>query len=455
MNPAALLFFLGNAFALILLPRKHAPIPLLICCCFMTVGQGIELGPFNLPVYRMILAVGAIRVLLRREWLIGGLNSIDKMLLVWAGWIFLASFFHLREPGSGPVYASGYLFNILLVYFLVRSWSQGIEELKNLIQFIGILLAPVAVTMILEHVTERNVFAIFGGVPEGVYVRNGTIRSQGPFQHPILAGTVGAVCLPLMIGMWQQHRKTAMLGIGACIAMTLSSGSSGPLMSLMFGVAALGLWRWRRWTGVLRYGAVALYLLLELVMSRPAYYVISKFDLTGSSTGWHRSRLIEAAIENFSDWWLFGTDYTVHWTGVSNWSERHADITNYYLSFAVIGGLPAMLLVVAMMWQAFSWVGKLVREATAGSSKDGFMLWSLGAALFAHAATSFSVSYFDQSQVFFWLTIALIGSIYSNVGSVKTLGSSTRSPKSRRKVRDGVSPQSSVKTMSQIAGKHV
>ena len=41
------------------------------------------------------------------------------------------------------------------------------------------------------------------------------------------------------------------------------------------------------------------------------------------------------------------------------------------------------------------------------------MIFCFGAALFAHAATSISVAYFDQSMLFFWLTIAVISSIYS------------------------------------------
>ena len=38
-------------------------------------------------------------------------------------------------------------------------------------------------------------------------------------------------------------------------------------------------------------------------------------------------------------------------------SGQHTDITNYYIFMGVIGGLPAMVLLMAMMWRAFRSVG--------------------------------------------------------------------------------------------------
>jgi hypothetical protein len=41
------------------------------------------------------------------------------------------------------------------------------------------------------------------------------------------------------------------------------------------------------------------------------------------------------------------------------------------------------------------------------------MIWCFGACLFSHAATSISVAYFDQSMLYFWLSVAVISSVYS------------------------------------------
>jgi hypothetical protein len=268
--------------------------------------------------------------------------------------------------------------------------------------------------MVSEKITKVNRFSIFGGVPHDVAYREGKFRAQGPFRHPILAGTVGANCIPLFIGIWKRHRIAAMVGLASAICMTLASASSGPVMSAMAGVFALCMWRFRNLTKLARLSAVAGYFGFSILTGEPGYYVMKRIDISGGSTGYHRARLIESAFENFGEWWLFGTDYTRHWmaTGVS-FSPNHADITNYYLSFGVTGGLLAMALVIVMLFKAFKWVVVVYREHIGESPADSFMIWCLGAGMFAHAATSVSVAYFDQSLVFFWMNMAVIGSMYS------------------------------------------
>lgn len=279
-------------------------------------------------------------------------------------------------------------------------------------KFVVILLTPIAIEMIVEHFSGRNAFAVFGGVPEACEVRGGRIRAQGPFLHSILAGTVGAVCWPLAFSLWRENRRLSLIGLAAALAIVLTSSSSGPIMTSLFGIMGLCWWRFRRHTRLLRWGALAALFGLNMVMNAPVYYLIAKIDLTGNSTGWHRSALIGASIKHFDEWWLGGTDYTRHWmpTGVQ-WSQNHTDITNHYIKMGVIGGLPLMLLFICVLQCAFSAVGRVVDANEAASAEERFRVWTLGAVLFAHAATFFSVSYFDQSVVFLYLVLAAIGSL--------------------------------------------
>jgi hypothetical protein len=412
MNVYAAIFFLINSVALLVLPRRWAPLPLLVGCCYMTVGQGLVIAGLSLPIYRMLLAIGLLRVVVRGEWMARGFTGMDFVMLLWAAWTFLASFFHAFEEGSGPVYASSVIYNILLVYFLIRIWSSEPQELRNILSVVGLLLVPVALEMVLEKFTGKNLFAVFGRVSEEVLMRNDKLRAQGPFSHPILAGAVGATCFPLLIGIWRDHKLTSFLGATACVVMVIASTSTGPLMSLFAGMVGIYAWRWRAFSGVFVPAAVCIYIALELVMTRPAYYVMSMLDLTGSSTGYHRARLIESAMNHLSEWWLFGTDYTRDWMPFAvSFSPNHADITNYYLAFGVVAGLPAMLLVIWVLWLAFRRVGRAVRNADPATTNDAFLYWCLGAGLFAHAVTSLSVAYFGQAMTFFWLNVAIIGSI--------------------------------------------
>ena len=149
-------------------------------------------------------------------------------------------------------------------------------------------------------------------------------------------------------------------------------------------------------------------------MKAPVYYIIARINLVGGSTGWHRSALIESAFNHLQEWWFAGTDYTRHWmpTGVS-WSPDHTDITNHYIQMGVIGGLPLMFLFIAILVKGFSFVGQTVGQSSDLPSETRFMVWALGSALFTHAATFISVSYFDQSYLFIYMTLAAIGSVRS------------------------------------------
>ena len=374
----------------------------------------MKIGLFNFPIFRMLLGLGAMRVLLRGERIRGRLNSIDKMVIAWGAWVIVASLFHEFTPGSGPVYALGAVYNMMLPYFLFRIWCRNRRELEFIIGAIAIMLLPVAIAMYFEMTTVYNPFSIFGGVPEISMIREGRVRASGPFAHPILAGSLGATSFPLMAAIWKSHRALSILGILACWTMVITSASSGPLMSLIFGIFALCLWWLRPLTKYAIQALVFAYILLSFIMSRPPYYLLSRIDVAGGSTGWHRSILIDRFFEHFHEWWAIGTDHTQHWLPwAPGPSPEHTDITNAYIGFAVVAGLPALLLILAILWRAFTWVGIAAKTRTGVTSQDRFAAWCLGSALFAHATTNISVAYFDQTVVLYWALIATISSYHS------------------------------------------
>jgi hypothetical protein len=162
-----------------------------------------------------------------------------------------------------------------------------------------------------------------------------------------------------------------------------------------------------RWSGLFAYVG------LDLVMNRPAYFLISDIDLTGGSTSWHRAQLIRSAFEHVGEWWLVGTDYTRHWmpTGVPS-SPNQTDITNHYIAMGILGGLPLMLLFMGIFVGGFAQIGRAIRSATIDGK--AFACWAVGASLFAHAVTCLSVSYYDTSVMFLYLTIAATAATVSS-----------------------------------------
>lgn len=405
------IFLVVVGTALFTAPRHLAAIPFFIGCSYMTVGQGLDLG-VNLPIVRLLLLVGLVRLHVKGETM-GPFNLIDKLLVFWCCWLIFASFFHEWEPGSGPKFTVGIAVDTFAFYYIVRCLVQDPSELRLLVGTVCLILVPVAVLMVVEQATQKNFFSIFGGVPETPNFRNGRYRAQGPFSHAILAGNIGAACFPFAVAMWRTHRTRAVVGGVATGLMVVACASSGPILSLGFGIFAMGLWFWPSVVGVIRKSIIPGYVLLALVMERPPYYLISKINLTGASTGWHRSFLIEQTIKHFDEWWLFGTDRTRHWMpGQGAISLKHTDVTNQFIAYGVNGGFLCMMVFIVMMGLAFATVGR-VHRSDQFTDDEKFLTWCLGGSLFALATSAISVAYFGQSIFFFWFPLALLSSMLS------------------------------------------
>ena len=149
-------------------------------------------------------------------------------------------------------------------------------------------------------------------------------------------------------------------------------------------------------------------------MKVPVWYLLARMDIVGGSTGWHRAELITASLKHLNEWWLAGTDYTVHWmpTGVS-WSPNNTDITNHYLAMGVVGGLPLMLTFIAILVKCFQSLGRRMAELREADDPSEWVLWLVGGTLFAHSLTFLSVSYFDQTYVLPWLVIGMVPGLCS------------------------------------------
>lgn len=275
---------------------------------------------------------------------------------------------------------------------------------------------PIALEMIYEVTTGKNLFALLGGVPEESTIRSGTIRAQGPFGHSILAGTVGATSLPIAFLFYKNERRLALLGLISSGIIVFCCGSSGPILTAMAGLGAACFWKWRHYLRMVQILSVLAIVGLALVMKAPVYYIIARIDLTGSSTGWHRANLIERALRHLDEWWFAGTDYTRHWIAYGvPYSANHIDITNHYIKMGVLGGLPLMILFMGMCAFGFVYVGRVLRSTRSDSEAPDFLMWILGSMLFGHAIAMVGISYFDQSKTVLYLLLALIGSAYAAI----------------------------------------
>jgi hypothetical protein len=397
---------LTAAVLLLILPRHLAGLPLVLAASGIAGVPLVEVGPASFTVLRILVAVGVVRLLIRSESISHGLADVDRYLVLWAVWLLGTSVFHV----SGTfVFRAGLVWDQLGAYFLLRAFLRERDDVVRVVKALCLGLVPVALLMMVEQATGQNAFSVFGGTGE-VAIRDGVVRARGPFAHPILAGTVGATCLPMALSLWRQRRTHAILGIAATTAMILASRSSGPVLMAAFAVGGIVLWRVRQHLATIRWLVLAAVVALHLVMKAPVYFLIARIDVIGGSQGWHRAQLIHESLRHLDEWWLVGTDYTRHWmpTGIYA-NEVHTDITNHFIYQGVHGGLLLVALFVAVLVAAFRAVGRFLALPVEIPVQQRHLAWVLGATLAAHVMNFTAITLFDQSIVFFYLVLAAIG----------------------------------------------
>jgi hypothetical protein len=422
-------FTVGLAILLVGMPRRAAVLPLIASACFITLAQQVVVGGQHFTALRVIILVGWIRLVVRGElYLIARLNVIDKTIICYA----LVSFVRLFQPKASLSAQLGFVFNLIGIYFLVRFLVKDCADVERAIKVLGLCLIPLAALMTVEMFTGRNVFSIFGGVPEIALVRDGKFRCQGSFRHPILAGTVGAVSMPLLVGLLakQANRKLWLLtGIGATVAICAASQSSGPAIAFCCGLIGLLGWRWRRRMRLIGWSLLISLFLLHAVMKAPVWYLMARVSNIVGGGGWHRSFLVDQALAHLNEWWLIGTSYTADWMPYAlELYPDLADITNQFIAEGVSGGLLRMVIFIWIIVVCFRTVGRCVRTMENSGDSSAFLVWSLGASLVAHVASFLSVSYFDQIVVIWYMLWALIATVTASPSPSREPGCADMKP---------------------------
>jgi hypothetical protein len=291
----------------------------------------------------------------------------------------------------------------VLTRFLVRTW-RDVDRLA----LSAILVAiPSALIFLNESQTGRNLFASFGGVPAITDMREGKLRCSGAFGNSILAGCFWASLMPLMAARgFQQGANRWLAGIGVACAMVvvITCSSSTPIMGILFGVIGTAFYPWRfrlRWV---RRGILLTLVTLHLVMKAPVWHLISRIDVVGGSTGYHRFSLIDNFIRRFGEWWLLGTDSTGHWA----WGLH--DVANQFVAQGVRGGLVAFVLFIAVIALAFRQTGQTLRRERHNRARSAYS-FALGISVLMHTAMFFGVFYFGQIQVILYGTLGVIASL--------------------------------------------
>jgi len=406
VHPIGLTAVVILCIAILVVKRRWAVLPPMTMACFVPTVQKIVVLSLDFNFVRIVVLAGLIRLWLRGESRHFQWRALDKLVVAW---VVSSAIVYTLQYGSFSAFVNrlGFGFDALGMYFLFRCLIRNWEDIDVIVYSVLLISIPVAAAFILENLTGRNMFSVFGGVPEITHIRQGRMRCQGAFPHPILAGCFWASLMPLFAARWWKSAKDkywAGIGIMTTSIIVITCASSTPVLAVLSGIIGGHTFYFRRYMRQIRWGLLFILIGLHIIMKGPVWSLIARVSAVGGSTSYFRYKLIDAAIEHFGEWALLGIRSTAHWFYGSQ------DITNQYVLEGIRGGAITLVFFVLIIAYAFRDVGFIWRMY----ERDKYRLalaWALGVSLFIHCMSFIGVSYFGASNIVWYLTLAMIGSM--------------------------------------------
>ncbi|MFH1998796.1 MAG: hypothetical protein ABIK28_03900 [Planctomycetota bacterium] len=393
------------------LPRRYSVIPMVILACFTPMGERIVVAGLDFTFLRIMVVIGWARIVLRREASHFVWKPIDTFVTLWAISAALIYIIFNKGAPNAVIFKLGATFDILGIYFLFRVLIKSFDDTYRIVNAFVILSVPVAFIFLIEHQTGRNLFSFMGGVPEITQIRNGRLRCQGAFVHPIAAGCFWASLIPLIASLWwyggtraMKNRLMAVTGIVASLLIVYFCSSSTPVGAVVAGVFAACFFPARHFMKHIVVCTCIVLTGLHFAMNGPVWQLIARVDFVGGSTAYHRYQLIDQAINRIDEWWLLGCATTAHW------GHFLFDVANTYIYQAVKGGLLTFVLFIVVIMTGYMSVGMLWR--TMEHDRRRLMLcWGLGVSLFIHCTSFIALTYTHQTLMIWLMALAIIGSL--------------------------------------------
>jgi hypothetical protein len=398
-------------------PRRWALLGTVAGILYLTQAQQLDIGGFNLYAVRFIELAAFARVMVRKEFSFSELNKLDRTMILL--YVYTVSVFLVRSR-EDQAYQIGIAVDALLSYVAFRGLVENAAGFRWFLRAFVVLLIPYVAFVSIETLTSNNPFASIGGIEliraGDRWFRDGRLRATGSFGHPSLMGTLGGTFLPLYIGLAfaRSDRFLASVGIVLSLAIVWASNSGGPATCVFAAILGWMLWTMRGSMRWVRRASVAFIALLALAMKAPIWYLLSRIsDITGGD-GYHRSVLLDVAFQNLDIWWLAGMRLldTSKWLPYTNTNTGAVDMTNNFLVFGITAGLGSMLLLIALLIQGFKHIGQaLALLRSRGDKELEYLYWGLGVMLGVHLFNWFGITYWDQSNLLWFMHLAVVSSL--------------------------------------------
>lgn len=381
----------------------------------------VSIGTIDILVGRFAVAVLLLRCLLddriRSKFTWCRLDTLVALGMI----VFAGAYFVTRvQPMSSTIEnRGGFLMDTWCSYLAARFIVTDRAKLISIIKCISIVLIPLAMLGVIESVTGwRPFFSLWRFSPwfreGGAFVQEGRFgfaRAVGPFSHPILFGGGFAMFLPLIYYLRHERnnwRPFAYILSGVALIGALSSMSSGPWVMVILVIFCLAMERHKQWVKPMFIFFVLSCIFVGIASNRPFYHVIASYANLLGGAGWHRARLIDLAIEHFSEWWLVGYgDRDPGWG--PQLGMAFTDVTNEFILAGVRYGILGVIALCVILAKAFRDIIFTYRKMIDPVMKS--LCWAFGSLLFSVTVAWMSVSFFGQLLPLFYCALGMIGSL--------------------------------------------
>lgn len=400
MNIPSVLLAIALSIFLLMAPRRYFLFPFIMAACFVPMNQRLIIIDLDWTLLRILVLVGFLRLIVKRETRDIKWNSFDKLILAW---VLVGSFVYMVQQAnfSAVINRSGVMFDALGMYWLFRHAIQTWEDVFQAIKIVSIFAIITAPLIAMEKFHNSSFFSIFG--PAGGMFQRGRFRAAGPFPHAIMMGCFWASLLPLLYARIKANKDNLLylVAIGAALSNVYFSASSTPIMTVAAVILFWNIFNYRRHGKILFSGTCVALLTLHLIMKAPVWHLIARANVFGGSTGWHRYFLFDNFITHIQEWFIFGTKSTSHW------GFGQSDLTNQFVLEGIRGGIVTFLIFSSIVFCAVRIPGKL--SLNSNSPEVKWMSWGICVAMLSHFVTFWGVSYFGQINMLLYFMFAIVG----------------------------------------------
>jgi hypothetical protein len=367
------------------------------------MNQRIVIAGCEFTTLRILVFAGILRVLIRREKKSSHWHGFDKLVLIWN---LSGTLMYTIQYGTLAAFINrcGVMYDSLGIYWIFRNFFQTFEDIASVIKMFAICALISTPLVTAEKINSASPFSFFG--PVGASFHRGRFQCAGPFPHYIMMGCFWISLIPLFYGAYKAKINPLlnMTAIFCSIALVYFSASSTPLLTGAGIVLFWQCYKSRAQGKKIFYITCLLILILHFVMQVPVWHLLSRVNIFGGSTGWHRYYLFDQFVKHASEWFLFGTKSTEHW------GEGLVDVTNQYVLEAVRGGSITLIFFLFIMYNAIKICGR--NSLALAEQPIHWLSWGVGISMLGHAVSFWGVSYFGQILMLFYMTLAMTGFLH-------------------------------------------